>query len=83
MNATPTTETTIEPHEPHWLSRAAFQLLIVIFFVTQAALGFAVYRGFYWLAVPLVLISSHLMHGMSDRLARSVPWSAEEESASK
>jgi fatty acid desaturase len=64
MNATPITETTIEPHEPHWLSRAAFQLLIVIFFVTQAALGFAVYRGFYWLAVPLVLISSHLMHGM-------------------
>ena len=54
----------IEPHEPHWLSRAAFQLLIVIFFVTQAALAFAVYRGFYWLAVPLALISSHLMHGM-------------------
>ena len=64
MNATPTTETMIEPHEPHWLSRAAFQLLIVIFFVTQAALAFAVYRGFYWLAVPLVLVSSHLMHGM-------------------
>jgi fatty acid desaturase len=64
MNATPTTETMIEPHEPHWLSRAAFQLLVVIFFVTQAALAFAVYRGFYWLAVPLALISSHLMHGM-------------------
>jgi fatty acid desaturase len=64
MNTTSTTKNMIEPHEPHWLSRAAFQLLIVIFFFTQAALGFAVYRGFYWLAVPLVLISSHLMHGM-------------------
>ena len=64
MNTTSTTEDMTEPEEPHWLSRAAFQLLIIIFFVTQAALGFAVYRGFYWLAVPLVLISSHLMHGM-------------------
>jgi len=64
MNATPTTETMIEAHEPHWVSKAAFPVLTVIFYVTQAALGFAVYRGFYWLAVPLVLISSHLMHGM-------------------
>jgi fatty acid desaturase len=63
MSAKPTIES-IEPHEPHWVSRAAFPVLTVIFFVTQAALGFAVYRGIYWLAVPLVLVSSHLMHGM-------------------
>jgi hypothetical protein len=64
MNATPTIETSIEPHAPHWLSRAAFPVLVVLFFLTQASLGFAVYRANYWLAAPLVLISSHLMHGM-------------------
>ena len=58
MNAT-----TIETHEPHWLSRAAFVVLSASFVVTQTALGFAVYQANYWLAVPLVLISSHLMHG--------------------
>ena len=64
MNATPTIETSIEPHAPHWLSRAAFPVLVALFFLTQASLGFAVYRANYWLAVPLVLVSSHLMHGM-------------------
>ena len=54
----------IERHEPHWVSRAAFSVLTVTFFVTQAALGFAVYSGSYWLAVLLVVVVSHLMHGM-------------------
>jgi fatty acid desaturase len=35
-----------------------------IFYATQIALGFAVYRENYWLVIPLVLISSHLMHGI-------------------
>jgi fatty acid desaturase len=64
MNATPTIEPSIEPHTPPWLSRAAFPVLVALFFLAQASLGFAVYRANYWLAVPLVLISSHLMHGL-------------------
>ena len=28
MNATPTIETSIEPHAPHWVSRAAFPVLV-------------------------------------------------------
>jgi fatty acid desaturase len=64
MSAKQDTEPIVEQDEPHWVSRAAFPVLTLIFYVTQAALGFAVYRGFYWLAVPLVLVSSHLMHGM-------------------
>jgi fatty acid desaturase len=64
MSAKQTTEAIVEPHEPHWVSKAAFPVLTVIFYVTQAAQGFAVYHGFYWLVVPLVLVSSHLMHGM-------------------
>jgi hypothetical protein len=49
MNATPTIETSIEPHA-HWLSRPP--VLTALFFLTQASLGFAVYRANYWLAVP-------------------------------
>ena len=61
MNAT---DSTIEPHEPHWISRAAFQLLALMFMVSQVGLGFAVYHANYWLAVPLVFVTSHLMHAM-------------------
>jgi fatty acid desaturase len=48
---------------PHWVSRAAFPVLTLCFAVTQAALGFAVYYAQIWIAVPLVLLLSHLMHG--------------------
>ena len=54
----------IERHESHWISKLAFSVLTLIFFITEAALGFAVYRGVYWLAVLLVLLTSHVMHGM-------------------
>ena len=54
----------IERHEPHWVSRAAFSVLTVTFFVTQAALGLAVYSGVFWLAIMLVFVSSHLIHAM-------------------
>jgi fatty acid desaturase len=64
MNGTPPIETAIEPPGPHWLRRAAFPVLVVLFFLTQGSLGFAVYRANYWLAAPLVLITSHLMHSM-------------------
>jgi len=64
MNAKPTIETSIEAHAPHWVSRGAFPMLVALFFLTQASLGFAVHRANYWLAAALVLISSHLMHSM-------------------
>ena len=64
MNSTPAAEIPVEPHEPHWFSRAAFPVLNVLFFIAQVSLGFAVYHGNYWLAVPLALVTSHLMHGM-------------------
>lgn len=54
----------MDSEEPHWVSRAAFPVLAVMFGFIQFALGCAVYHEIYWLAVPLVLISSHLMHGM-------------------
>ena len=62
MNATPTRETSIEPHAPHWISRSAFQVLVVLLFLTQALLGFAVYRANYWLAVPLLGVVLPLLY---------------------
>jgi fatty acid desaturase len=64
MNAMPNIETSGESTAPHWLSRAAFPVLVMLFVLTQVSLAFAVYRANYWLAAPLVLISSHLMHSM-------------------
>ena len=48
----------------HWVARAAFPVLSAAFFATQGALIAAVYWEIYWLAVPLVLIASHFMHGI-------------------
>jgi fatty acid desaturase len=64
MNTTPSTEILLEPQPPHWVSRAAFPVLAAIFFLNQVALGLALYVGSVWLAVPLALTASHLMHGM-------------------
>ncbi len=62
MNAATAPE--IEPHEPHWISRSAFQIVSILFFSTEAALAMAVDRGLIWLAVPLALLASHFMHGL-------------------
>src|SRR5882672_11655960 len=51
-------------HEPHWVLRGAFQLLVFGLAFTEVMLAITVHRGLIWLAVPLVLVSSHLMHGM-------------------
>ncbi len=58
------TTTTAEPHEPHWIARAAFPVLAALFFITQASLAVALYHDNYWLVVPLALVASHLMHSL-------------------
>ena len=50
-------------HEPHWVLRSAFQLLVLGLVFTEVMLALTVHRGLIWLAVPLVLVASHLMHG--------------------
>jgi fatty acid desaturase len=52
-----------EMHEPHWVLRSAFQLLVIGLVFTEVLLALTVQRGLIWLAVPLVLVASHLMHG--------------------
>src|SRR6266403_4438740 len=51
-------------HEPHWVLRSAFQLLVFGLAFAEVILALTVYRGLIWLAVPLVLVVSHLMHGV-------------------
>lgn len=54
-----------EEHPPtHWVSRAAFPLIVAALLVSQVGIGFAVHHQWYWLAVPLVLLASHFMHGI-------------------
>ena len=64
MKAPPTTAPEPEPPAPRGLSHTAFPILAALLLVTQGALGWAVSRSHFWPALPLVLISSHLMHGM-------------------
>jgi len=64
MSTTPSTDVLSQEAQPPWVSRAAFPLLAAIYFVTEAALGISVYLGAVWVSVLLMLIVSHLMHGM-------------------
>ena len=64
MNALVIDEDFSEMHEPHWALRSAFQLLVFGLVLAEVALAVAVHSGLIWLAVPLVLVVSHLMHGV-------------------
>lgn len=50
--------------EPHWVSRSAFQIVIIVFVISEIALMAALKTGASLaLVLPLVLVISHLMHG--------------------
>ncbi|TDU81699.1 fatty acid desaturase [Prosthecobacter fusiformis] len=53
-----------EPHEPHWISRSAFQILACCLYAVQASLFLALYYNITWLVVLLLFPASHLMHGV-------------------
>ena len=64
MNTTQTAEHATDIHEPHWVSRSAFQIVTLLFLCTEIALALVLQSGAsLWFAVPLALIASHLMHG--------------------
>lgn len=52
------------PHEPHWVSRAAFPLVSAGLMLSYLGIGLAVHRGAWWLAAPLVLLAAHFAHGI-------------------
>ncbi len=49
--------------EPHWIARGAFQILVLVLLLVETALAVALFQGWIWLIIPLVMIASHLMHG--------------------
>ena len=52
-----------EPIHKHWVSRAAFPLIVLGLVLSQTAIGFSVHYGWIWLGVPAVILASHFMHG--------------------
>jgi fatty acid desaturase len=63
MNAVTSTDHDPEHLTTHWVSRAAFPLVTGGLVLSQVILGVVVHHGWYWAAVPLVLVVSHFMHG--------------------
>src|SRR5580692_299544 len=63
LNPLSTTEDLSEA-QSHWVGRAAFPLVLIALLLTECGLIVALQHRAYWLAVPLVLIASHFMHGL-------------------
>ncbi len=63
MNIAQEATNVIEPHESHWVGRAAFPVISAALILAELGLAVALQRGWFWLSVPLVLVISHLMHG--------------------
>lgn len=55
----------LHEHELHSQGRAAYPVVLCLLGITECCLYAMLRHHHYWLAVPLVLISSHLMHGVS------------------
>ncbi len=47
-----------------WANHASFSLVSGSFYLTTAAMAWCLYQQWLWPLVPLVLLSSHLMHAM-------------------
>src|SRR4029077_5312607 len=64
VNLATTADTVPQLHDEHDVSCVAFQTLVVSLGLMEAALWATVWSGWYWLAVPLVLVTGHFMHGL-------------------
>src|SRR6478609_11761280 len=53
-----------ELHKKHDVSCVAFQTLVFSLAFTEVALWGVVWSGWIWLALPLVLVTAHFMHGI-------------------
>ena len=64
VNITTTLDTVPELHDDHEVSCVAFQTLVISLGLVEIGLWAAVWSGRFWLAVPLVLVAAHFMHGL-------------------
>lgn len=55
-------EVVANPEEPHWVSQAAFPILSLALAVMHGLLWWSLWRGHWWIAVPAMLVVSHLNH---------------------
>src|SRR5437660_6855994 len=63
-NIATTAESVPELHEKHDVNCVAFQTLVFSLAIVEVALWALVWSGWFWLALPLVLVAAHLMHGL-------------------
>src|SRR2546422_11294477 len=63
-NIATTAEGVPELHKKHDVSCVAFQTLVFSLALTEVALWAVVWSGWLWLALLLVLVAAHLMHGL-------------------
>src|SRR6476659_5096815 len=63
-NMATTVEGVPELHKKHDVSSVAFQTLVFSLAIAEVALWAVVWSGWVWLALPLVLVVAHLMHGL-------------------
>jgi fatty acid desaturase len=64
INIATKTETVPDLHDDHEVSCVAFQSLVFSLALTELAIWAVVWSGWPWLALPLVLVAAHLMHGL-------------------
>ena len=64
MKAVSITDDFAEAHDPHWVLKSAFQLLVFGLIFAEGMLAFAVSQGSVWISVLLVIVIAHLMHGV-------------------
>lgn len=57
-------DTVPELHDEHEVSCVAFQSMVFVLVSIEVALWAAVSSGWFWIAVPLVLVAAHFMHGL-------------------
>lgn len=64
INISTTADSIPEVHDEHEVSCVAFQTLVFLLALSEITLWAAVWMGWIWLAVPVVLVAAHLMHGL-------------------
>lgn len=64
VNIATTAEDISELHDEHEVNCIAFQTLVISLALTEIALWAAVWSKWFWLALPLVLVTAHFMHGL-------------------
>jgi len=63
MKVVSITDEFAEAHDPHWVLKSAFQLLVFGLVFTEVLLALSVRYSLVWVSVLLVIVTAHLMHG--------------------